>query len=72
VYSKSSKIIVVTLIAPSTPFVWPAAYMCCMLFQKKAKSGIRTPKSQMDLIRERLKRAEKQHAEWTQEQKEAP
>jgi phage-related protein len=39
-------------------------------FQKKAKSGIKTPKSEMDLIRERLKRAEEEHAEWLRQQKE--
>jgi phage-related protein len=29
-------------------------------FQKKSKSGIETPKAEMDLVRERLKQAEKQ------------
>ncbi len=41
------------------------------VFQKKAKSGIKTPRIEMDLIRERLKRAEEQHAEWIKQQKEA-
>jgi phage-related protein len=34
-------------------------------FQKKAKSGVRTPKADIDLIKARLERAEQQHAEWT-------
>ena len=33
-------------------------------FQKKSRSGIRTPRTDIDLIRARLKRAEEQHAEW--------
>lgn len=33
-------------------------------FQKKAKSGIKTPKADLDLIRARLARAEQQHAVW--------
>ena len=33
-------------------------------FQKKSKSGIKTPKSEIDLLRGRLKRAEEWHSEW--------
>ena len=33
-------------------------------FQKKAKTGIATPKSEIDLIRQRLKRAMQLHEEW--------
>ncbi len=33
-------------------------------FQKKSKAGIATPKSEMDLLRSRLKAAEKEHARW--------
>ncbi|HUK57816.1 MAG TPA: type II toxin-antitoxin system RelE/ParE family toxin [Stellaceae bacterium] len=33
-------------------------------FQKKSKSGIKTPKSAIELIRARLARAEQQHAAW--------
>ena len=33
-------------------------------FQKKSKHGIATPKHDLDLIRSRLKWAEKLHAEW--------
>lgn len=32
-------------------------------FQKKARRGSETPKSDMDLIKQRLKKAEEQHAE---------
>ena len=31
-------------------------------FQKKSKSGIRTPKKELDLVRDRLKRAEIDYA----------
>ena len=31
-------------------------------FQKKSKKGIQTPKSHLDLVRERLRRAEQHHA----------
>src|SRR5579862_4996884 len=33
-------------------------------FQKKSKSGSKTPKSEIDLIHSRLRRAEELHAEW--------
>lgn len=33
-------------------------------FQKKAKKGIKTPKHEIDLIKARLKEAERIHAEW--------
>jgi phage-related protein len=36
-------------------------------FQKKAKKGIRTPRRDMDLVRERLKLAEADHAARTKE-----
>src|SRR5580704_6285513 len=32
-------------------------------FQKKSKSGIRTPKAEIDLLKARLKRAEQEHAD---------
>jgi phage-related protein len=38
-------------------------------FQKKSKKGIKTPKVELDLIRMRLKTAEKHHAQWQAEQK---
>lgn len=34
------------------------------VFQKKSKQGIATPKSDLELIKERLKRAEEFHATW--------
>ena len=37
------------------------------VFQKKSKHGISTPKREIDLIRERLKTAERLHAERTKE-----
>jgi len=39
------------------------------VFQKKSKIRIKTPKSEMDLIRKRLKTAEEYHAQWQEEQK---
>jgi phage-related protein len=38
-------------------------------FQKKSKSGISTPKAEIDLLRMRLRRAEEQHAAWLSERK---
>jgi phage-related protein len=34
-------------------------------FQKKSKRGIRTPQRDIDLIKERLKRAEQEHENWS-------
>lgn len=34
-------------------------------FQKKSKKGIRTPQKDLDLIKERLRRAEQDHASWS-------
>ena len=40
-------------------------------FQKKSKSGIKTPPEQIEKVKSRLKEAEKHHAEWiAQEQRE--
>jgi phage-related protein len=39
-------------------------------FQKKSKSGISTPKQDMDLIEKRLKIAEMEHQEWQKLQNE--
>lgn len=36
-------------------------------FKKKSTRGISTPKREMDLVRERLKRAEEHHSRWVQE-----
>ncbi|MFY9529666.1 MAG: type II toxin-antitoxin system RelE/ParE family toxin [Candidatus Acidiferrales bacterium] len=38
-------------------------------FQKKSKTGIKTPKPEIELIRSRLKRAEEEHARWLEAQK---
>jgi phage-related protein len=38
-------------------------------FQKKSKAGIMTPKSEIKLIKARLKRAEEEHARWLGNQK---
>jgi phage-related protein len=37
-------------------------------FQKKSKSGIATPKAEIDLIKQRLKRAIELHATWEKQQ----
>jgi phage-related protein len=34
-------------------------------FQKKSKRGIKTPQKDLDLIKERLRRAEQDHASWS-------
>ena len=39
-------------------------------FQKKSKTGIKTPKPEIELIKSRLKRAEEEHARWLGAQKE--
>lgn len=38
-------------------------------FQKKSKSGIATPKAEINLIKSRLKRAEEEHRAWLKRQK---
>jgi phage-related protein len=38
-------------------------------FQKKSKAGIKTPKAEINLIKARLKRAEKEHAAWLERRK---
>jgi phage-related protein len=38
-------------------------------FQKKSKTGIKTPKAEIDLIVSRLKRAAEVHATWLDQQK---
>jgi phage-related protein len=38
-------------------------------FQKKSKSGIKTPAAEIELIKTRLKKAEVQHTLWLKEQK---
>ncbi|HKV29099.1 MAG TPA: type II toxin-antitoxin system RelE/ParE family toxin [Candidatus Acidoferrales bacterium] len=39
------------------------------MFQKKSKTGIKTPKPETDLIKSRLKRAEEEHARWLESRK---
>jgi hypothetical protein len=39
------------------------------VFQKKSKSGIKTPKAEIALVKARLKRAEEHHPEWLKEQR---
>jgi phage-related protein len=39
-------------------------------FQKKSKSGIKTPQPEIELIRSRLKRAEQEHTTWLAAQEE--
>lgn len=38
-------------------------------FQKKAKTGSKAPKPEIELVKERLKRTEEHYREWTQKQK---
>jgi phage-related protein len=37
-------------------------------FQKKSRSGIKTPAEEIDKVRTRLKEAEEHHAEWVEQQ----
>lgn len=39
-------------------------------FQKKSKSGIKTPKQEIDLVKDRLKRAQEHYRTWLEKQKE--
>lgn len=39
-------------------------------FQKKSKTGVATPKREIELIKSRVKRVEEEHAKWLQAQKE--
>ena len=39
-------------------------------FQKKSKTGIKTPKVEIELIRSRFRRAEEEHARWLRSRKE--
>jgi len=42
-------------------------------FQKKSKAGIRTPRQEIERVRERLKRAEEHYRQWVETQrKETP
>jgi phage-related protein len=38
-------------------------------FQKKSKTGIQTPKAEINLIKSRLKRAEEEHSAWLERRK---
>jgi phage-related protein len=38
-------------------------------FQKKSKTGIQTPKAEINLIKSRLRRAEEEHAAWLERRK---
>ncbi len=49
---------------------WPGRVYVLHVFQKKSKSGIRTPKADMNLIDARLKRVRELHAEVAKRQKE--
>ncbi len=38
------------------------------VFQKKSKSGIKTPPAEIEKVKSRLKEAEKDHASWIEQQ----
>jgi len=42
------------------------------VFEKKSKRGIMTPRSEIALVRARLKTAEAEHAAWLNEQRQTP
>ncbi len=41
-------------------------------FQKKSKSGIKTPSEEMAKVQSRLKEAEKHHAQWIEHERNEP
>ncbi|MEQ8164820.1 MAG: type II toxin-antitoxin system RelE/ParE family toxin, partial [Alphaproteobacteria bacterium] len=41
-------------------------------FQKKSKRGIATPKAELDLIEQRLKRAKEDYEQWSKRKKSIP
>ncbi len=50
-----------------------AAMSMLHAFQKKSKAGIKTPKQEIEWVRERLKRAEEHYRKWFETQrKETP
>ena len=57
-YWRLSRTGVETRTARCTPVRFAGAVFVLHVFQKKAKSGIATPKQDIELIRERLKAAE--------------
>lgn len=48
---------------------FPGAVYVLHAFQKKSKKGIATPKQEIELIKNRLKRAQEHYAEWSKSQK---
>jgi phage-related protein len=48
---------------------FPAAVYVLHAFQKKSKSGIKTPQHELDLIDWRLKAAELNYQQWLKERK---
>lgn len=44
-------------------------YYVLHTFQKKSKTGSKTPKQEIDLVKAQLKRAEEHYREWTEKQK---
>jgi phage-related protein len=48
---------------------WPTGVYVLHVFQKKSKSGIKTPKADMNLIDARLKRLREMHAEAARQRK---
>jgi phage-related protein len=49
--------------------IWPEGVYLLYVFQKKSKSGIRTPKADLALIDGRLKRLRELHAETAKREK---
>lgn len=48
---------------------FPGCVYVLHAFQKKSKTGIKTPKAVINLIESRLRRAKEEHAAWLEEQK---
>jgi phage-related protein len=48
---------------------FPGRVYVLHVFQKKSKTGIKTPKAEIGLIQSRLKRAEEKHIAWLERQK---
>ncbi len=53
------------------PFTRSSSGVLCVqhAFQKKSKSGIKTPPQEIEKVKSRLREAEKDYADWTEQQK---
>ena len=55
--------------SPFSPVGFAKAVYALHAFQKKSKRGAATPKAELNLIDERLKRAKEDYEQWTKSEK---